>query len=109
MKLQKDVIINVEKITEYLLKWRPLNDKSNFLEMAGYKLENWNQLEKDIREQILPLDAIMEEKTKYGDLYRISGNLTGPNGKSLKIITIWMIELSSNQTKFITLYPGREG
>jgi len=34
-------------------------------------------------------------------------SLTGPNGRTLEIRTIWMKEHLSQQTKFITLIPER--
>ncbi|WP_375338616.1 hypothetical protein [[Phormidium] sp. ETS-05] len=34
--------------------------------------------------------------------------MTGPNGTSLQVVTIWMIESPSEQTKFITLFPDKE-
>ena len=108
MKLPDDSIISSEKITEYLLKWQPDNDKSKFLAQAGYSSENWQRLLEDIRAQILPMDAELMRKTAYGDLLRIRGKLLGPNGVSLRVITVWMEEYASRQTKFITLFPDKE-
>jgi|GEM_PF-5612251 len=36
------------------------------------------------------------------------GLLTGPNGVVLKVVTIWMREYDSGQTKFITLMLDKE-
>ena len=108
MKLPDDSVISSEKITEYLLKWRPDNDKSKFLGRAGYSLDNWQQLLEDISNQILSSEAELISKTDYGDLFRIRGELSGPNGKTLRVITVWMIEHTSRQTKFITLFPDKE-
>ena len=108
MTLPENAIITREKITDYLLKWQPDNDKSQFLARAGYSLNNWHRLLEDIRTQILPVEAEFMRKTVYGDLFRIQGKLLGPNGVSLKVITIWMTEYASGQTKFITLFPDKE-
>ena len=108
MKLPENAIITPEKITDYLLKWQPDNDKSKFLALAGYTLDNWRRLSEDIRIQILPVEAELRSKTAYGDLFRIRGELLGPNGVDLKVITIWMTEEASRQTKFITLFPDKE-
>lgn len=108
MKLSPDAIIAEAKLTQYLLKPLPQDDKSKFLAQAGYSQENWQQLEKDLREQILPLDAVFTEQTRFGDHYKIRGTLTGTNGVILPVITIWMIEKSTGQTKFITLFPDKE-
>lgn len=109
MKLPIDSIIASAKLTNYLLVFRPVDDKSKFLAQAGYSLENWQQLEADLRSQILPLDAVpSDEPNRFGDVYEIRGDLTGVNGVSLKVITIWMTEYETGQTKFITLYPNKE-
>jgi hypothetical protein len=109
LKLPENNIISREKITDYLLKWQPDNDKSQFLELAGYTLDNWHMLLEDIRTQLLPVEADLIRKTAYGNLFKIQGKLLGPNGVSLRVITIWMKEYASGQTKFITLFPDKEG
>ena len=109
MKLPENAVITREKITDYLLKWQPDNDKSKFLARAGYSPDNWEQLLEDILTQILPVEAELMRKTAYGDLFRIRGKLLGPNGVSLRVITIWMMERASRETKFITLFPDKEG
>jgi hypothetical protein len=108
MKLPQDAIIAEAKITRYLLQWKPEDDKSKFLSQAGYEMIIAKQLERDIREQILPLDAVYTESNRFGDKYEIRGTLTGINGVTLEVITIWMTEFDSGQTKFITLYPNKE-
>ena len=106
MKLPADAFIAPEKLTRYLLRWRPEDDKSAFLAKAGYTVENSNRLRHDIQTQLLPLDAEFLEPTDYGPKYRIRGSLRGPNGLELQVTTIWMTEETSQQTKFITLYPA---
>jgi hypothetical protein len=45
----------------------PKDDKSQFLQKAGYTLENWQQLEIDLRAQILTQPAKFVETTIYGN------------------------------------------
>ena len=106
MKLPADALIAPEKLTHYLLRWRPEDDKSAFLAQAGYTLENPELLRHDIQTQLLPLDATFIEFTEYGPKYLIRGSLRGPSGVELQIAAIWMTETASQQTKFITLYPA---
>ncbi len=108
MKLPEDTLIAREKLTHYLLALKKRNDKSKWLAQAGYTLENWQALETDLRNQILAKDAAPIEKTGYGQMYEINGKLTGPNGKILAVLTIWMTESATGDTKFITMYPNRE-
>jgi len=37
LKLPMNATIAKEKVSDYLLKWQTDNDKSKFLELAGYK------------------------------------------------------------------------
>jgi hypothetical protein len=109
MKLPAHTQIAREKLTGYLLVRRPVGDKSEFLKQAGYTLDNPQRLEEDIRKQILAQDAVSLEKTNYGELFEIRGSLAGPNKKVLKVKTVWMQELGTGITKFITLYPDKGG
>lgn len=107
MKLPENSLIAHEKLRQYLLILRKRNDKSQWLAQAGYTLENWQELENDLRVQILSLEATPIESTKYGQTYEIKGELTGPNGKSLLVCTIWMTETATGNTKLITIYPDK--
>jgi hypothetical protein len=110
MKLSPNATIASAKLNQYLLVWRSTDDKSKFLGQAGYVLENWQQLELDLRSQILVLDAVPSaESNRFGNVYEIRGELMGPNGVCLSVVTIWMMEFETGVTKFITLYPDREG
>lgn len=108
MKLPSDAIIEAAKIRDYLLSERKRNDKSKWLAEAGYSQNNWQRLEMDLRTQILSLDAIPIDQTKYGQTFDIKGILKGPNGKKLKAHSVWMTEFESKSTKFITMFPDKE-
>ncbi len=107
MKLPANAIIASGKLNEYLLRHRDEDDKSGFLALAGYTLQNSDRLINDIRSQLLPLDAEFFDLTDYGPKYRIRGTLSGPNGRVLRVVSIWMKEDATGETKFVTLFPDR--
>ncbi len=107
MKLPADTIIARSKLDQYLLRHRDEDDKSGFLALAGYTAENADRFLNDLRAQLLPLDAELFDQTEYGPKYRIRGTLTGPNGRSLRVVSIWMKEDATDQTKFVTLFPDK--
>ena len=107
MKLPNNTRIAPEKLTQYLLIPKKRNDKSKWLAQIGYTLENWQQLENDLRVQILSLEAKAVENTPYGQAYEIRGNVIGPNGKTAAVVTIWMTEIATEVTKFVTMYPDK--
>ena len=80
MKLPGDAAIAEDKLTHYLLLPQARGDKSAFLAKAGYTLENADQLMKDLRTQILTLDAEHLEANKFGQYFELRGTLSGPNG-----------------------------
>jgi|SRR3954471_9639745 hypothetical protein len=107
MKLPANAIIAREKITRYLLIPQARGDKSAFLEPAGYKLETAEQLLRDLRAQMLPLEAAPGKANEFGQYYETRGRLTGPTGVTLAVRAIWMTEHLSGITKFVTLLPDK--
>jgi hypothetical protein len=108
MKLTPDTLIAQRKIIDYLLVRRPEDDKSAFLAKAGYVPETADQLSADLREQLLPLEARLLEMDEYGVKSMIRGRLKGPNGRTLRVVSIWMIEHFVGKAKFVTLYPDKK-
>lgn len=108
MKLPANTIIATDKFTRYLLVPQARGDKSAFLAGAGYAQQNVDQLLHDLRTQILVLDAVPLESGKFGQYYEIRGSLSGPNGVTRAVRTIWITEHLSGITKFVTLIPDKK-
>lgn len=108
MKLPADSVVEFEKLTKYLLVRQARGDKSAFLARAGYTTANPERLLHDLRSQVLSQEAALLQRTKFGQFYEIRTMLTGPNGSTLPIRSIWMKEHLSGVTKFITLMPDRK-
>jgi hypothetical protein len=107
MKLPADTVIARRKLDEYLLRHLDEDDKSGFLSLAGYTLENPDQLMNDLRTQLLPLEAEFFDQTEYGAKYQIRGTLAGPNGRVLRVLSILMKEDATGVTKFVTLFADK--
>lgn len=106
MKLPADSLIDPRKVTHYLLVRRDMDDKSGFLRLAGYEPHHASRLVEDIRSLLL-LEAAPTETTEYAEKFAICGVLTGPNGRRLRVRTIWAKLLTTGETRFVTLYPDR--
>ena len=107
MRLPPDATIAEEKLTRYLLLPQARGDKLAFLAQAGYGQGNAGHLLRDLRAQLLPLEAQRLESNTFGQYYEIRGMLSGPNGMALAVRTIWMTENLSGVTKFVTLIPDK--
>jgi hypothetical protein len=101
----KDVVIERQKILDYLLS--PTHHvgqyKAEFFMALGYHQLIWKVLESDIRDllkgRLLPAD-----ESPHGTKYTLSGWITGPNGKSARILTVWIVQ-AHNGLRFVTAYP----
>jgi hypothetical protein len=108
VKLPSDSVISDRKLKEYLLSPRVEDDKSGFLAIAGYTSSHWRELEADLRNLIRAADADLTRSTTYGDIYEVKGSVVGPNGKTLRVISVWIRLKANNETRFVTLFPDKE-
>jgi len=108
VRIPSDAIIPMEKLTAYLLVPREWDDKSKFLAFAGFTRDNPHLLLAAIRELAATAEAVEDGRSEYGVFLRTEGLLTGPNGRDLAVVTIWLQAWSDGQTRFVTLKPRKE-
>ncbi len=101
-------IIEPSKLQDYLLSpFHPLGRfKAAFFASLGYSHERWQELDRDIREQHLIMDAELGEITKYGRKYLIRGPLRTPEGTIVQLVSVWIIRGGEEAPRFVTAYPG---
>ncbi len=104
-KLPEDAVIPEDKLLRYLLLPREEDDKSKFLALAGYTLANWKVLEQDLRKLAHQYEISDIEESPYGTKYEVRGQLKGPNGRVLDVVTIWITLKATGETRFVTLFP----
>lgn len=108
MRIPPDATIQMEKLTAYLLVAREWDDKSKFLGQAGFTRENPHLLLAAIRELAATAEAVEDGRNEYGVFLRAEGTLTGPNGRALRVATIWLESWTDRQVRFVTLKPWKE-
>jgi len=108
MKVPPDAIIPFEKITEYLLVPRKWDDKSKFLAQAGFLRDNPELLLRAIRKLAADVDAVEDRTNEYGVFLRVEGEIQGPNGRGLQVVTVWLRWHVGGQVRFVTLKPRKE-
>ena len=82
--------------------------KAEYLGRLGYSKDKAGQLDADLREQILSLDAQPGRPSPYGQKYEILGPLTGPNGKNAWVRTIWIVLTGETAPRLVTLIPAEK-
>jgi hypothetical protein len=98
----------MEKLTAYLLVAREWDDKSKFLEQAGFTRSNPHLLLAAIRDLATTANAVEDRENEYGVFLRAEGELTGPNGRTLQVVTIWLQSPTDGRIRFVTLKPRKE-
>ena len=108
MKLPEELVVPDDKLRRYLLLSREENDKSAFLALAGYTLATWEVLKRDLHELARFYEVTDSLMSLYGIKHEVRGSLTGPNGQTLRIVTVWITLEATGETRFVTLFPDRE-
>ncbi len=108
MKIPEDLIIPNAKITQYLLVQKARNDKSKFLAQAGFTQETSESLKAALQAQAVAREAVEDRNNEYGTFYQVEGDLVGPNGVSLSVVTVWLQRRIDGKFQFVTLKPCKE-
>jgi hypothetical protein len=108
MKIPADAKIPFEKISNYLLVAREWDDKAKLLARVGFTQENPEALLGAIRELAGGAEAVEDRTDEYGIILRAEGELKGPNGRSLPVVTIWIRLHADGLVRFVTLKPRKE-
>lgn len=107
----ESAIIEPVKLRDYLLSFDHPDGqgKARYLARLGYTRERWEQLARDLRQQILPLEARPTRRSPWGMKYEILGVLRGPNGRAAAIRSIWIVLHGDTRPRLVTLIPQEEG
>lgn len=107
MRIPSNLLIQDQKLTNYLLVYQPKDDKSEYLALAGYSQENWQILKRDIMEAVEGAEVAEVTSTGWGTRFKVKSQWYGPNSRLVKVVTIWQQDEASETVKFITLYPDK--
>ena len=100
-------VIAAEKLTGYILNvsHKRGGPKARLLVSFGYRSDNPQSLESDLRRQHLSLDVTRTHENAYGVVYEIEGPIKTPNGRSVRFCTVWQVDTGTDVPRFITMYP----
>lgn len=100
-------VIAPDKLRDYLLNpgHRRGASKAKVLLSLGYRAEDWQRLEADLRRQHASADVAATLETEYGVRYEIAVSLAGPNGRTARLRSIWQIDTGTDCPRLITMIP----
>jgi hypothetical protein len=99
-------IIAPDKITWYLLNvsHKRGGPKARLLLSVGYRPDDPQRLESDLRTQHLSLDVTRTSENAYSVVYEIEGPIRTPGGRNVRFCSIWQVDTGTDVPRFITMY-----
>ena len=101
-------IINSSKLRDYILSpTHPIGRfKAKLFQKAGYAQDSWKTLEKDIRTQHLSKNVEEAGPSSFGQKYKITAPLKGPNSVTIVVTSVWIVLNAEDVPRLVTLIPG---
>ena len=103
-----DAVIDPRKLRDYLLSAEhPLGRfKARFFAALGFSADHWQEFDSALRTQHLTQEAEAGPTATGGRKFIIRAILTGPNGRSAAVVSVWFIRAGEMAPRFVTAYPG---
>ena len=92
-------IVASEKLTGYLLNvsQKRGGPKARLLLSVGYRSDDPQSLESDLRTQHLSLHVTRTSKNAYGVVYEVEGPIRTPSGRTISFCSIWQIDTGTRK------------
>lgn len=100
-------VISENKLSGYTLNKLHKTGKNKalaFEKALGYNISNKDLLIQQVRDGLGRFPAKKREKTKYGQPFEVSMRLKGPNGKTAKVKTAWIVEEGEKNPRLVSIY-----
>jgi hypothetical protein len=101
----ENLLIPEHKITDYLLSDENSKGKSAFFTSCGFTQTNWKELRHALQQHAINHDVQLVSKTIYGTKYIIEAFMQIPDGRCLKIRSVWIIDTGTEIPRLVTAYP----
>ena len=101
----KDAVIPKSKFTQYALNPDKDPDKAKAFEKAlGYTMDNADDLIEQIYEKLPDYEAVEKGDRGWGMTYEVIMDITGPNGKTAKVLTAWIDDKNNGEMRLTTVH-----
>ena len=101
----EEAIIPDAKLFDYALNPEKAPDKAQAFQQAlGYDLSNYQELIRNIKRCLPEAEATAKGDNGFGMRYEVKMNLTGPNGKTAKVLTAWIDDGATGEMRLTSVY-----
>ena len=101
------LVIDPRKLRDYVLSTEhPVGRfKAAFFAALGFDSTTWEELAVELRKLALAGRAETGERNAFGQKYLVHGRITGPGGRVVDVVTVWIILEGQEVPRLVTLYP----
>jgi hypothetical protein len=101
-------IIDDAKVRDYLLSPdHPIGRfKARVFNAVGYQRSEWQRLRDDLAALAANAEAEPTAGDAFGHRWVVRGDLFGPTGLVLQVVTVWLIPSEGAAPRLITAYPA---
>lgn len=95
------------KLRNYLLSpEHPIGrHKYRFFKLLGYSQDQSEILRQDLLSLASSGLTVRQHTGSFGQKFEVHGKIKGPNGRSARLITIWIVEQGQSFPRLVTAYP----
>mgnify|MGYP006176030415 CR=1 FL=1 len=79
--------------------------KAAFFSRLGFRPENWESLDLELRRMAVQETAELGERTEFGQKYLVRGTLLGPKGLKAEIRCVWIVLHGEQVPRLVTILP----
>ncbi len=103
-------VIPEAKLTRYALDPNgAAPDKAIAFDKAlGYNKNNYQDLIENVRNNLPNYKPIEKGKDQYGQRYQVVMRLTGANGKAANVLTGWILDAKTGETRLTSIYVTKK-
>lgn len=106
----ENAVIPEEKFTKYALDPDgKAPDKAIAFEKAlGYNKSNYQRLISNVKRNLPRYKATLRQRNQYGQRYQVIMRLTGLNGKTANVLTSWIVDARTGETRLTSIYVTKK-
>jgi hypothetical protein len=99
--------VEQSKITDYLLAFDHPEGagKAEFFTSFGFSVAQWQVLADALLAHARTHPVSSSSRSEYGTKYRIDGPISCPDGRTLTIRAVWIIDEGADSPRLVTAHP----
>lgn len=101
----EQAFVEAQKLTGYLLSEENSGGKAAFFVAVGFNLAQPDVLRQALLAHAAAHGVARFSQTPHGVKYMIDGTMQTPDGRSVLVRAVWIVDAGNEAPRFVTAYP----